>query len=76
MAPLGLEPGERIKLCMRCEQALRQGGKVVLRRVNTRYGQEVRCDVCGEFRHGGEYECAGKLKDRGKTVKKGAEGET
>ena len=71
MAPLGLEPGERIKLCARCEQALRKAGKVVLKRVNTRYSQEVRCDVCGEFRHGGEYECTAKLKDRHRKERNG-----
>ena len=66
MAPLGLEAGERIKLCARCEQAMRQSGKVIIKRVNPKYNQEVRCDVCGEFRRGSEFECVGKLTRRSK----------
>lgn len=60
------ETGKKIKLCTRCESALRK--RHILKRLDVNYGASIDCAICGAYRAGGLYEVAQNL--NGKEPKK------
>lgn len=44
-----------VKLCGRCQSTLRRSNRMV-RRVGGREGEQVECELCGDYKSGGYYE--------------------